>query len=126
MSGKAYTLTSEIGEQETVVEYCDLRHIPIVHIPIVHIPNEGKRSKAYGAQLKRAGMRRGFPDLFIPVPYGGFCGLLIEMKNGRGKTTPEQEKWLRELNSRGYKATVCVGADAAINEINEYLKRKGT
>ena len=67
--------SSEAAEQEAVVEYCDVRHIPIVHIP-----NEGKRSVSYAAQLKRAGMRKGFPDLFVPLAREGFHGLFVEMK----------------------------------------------
>ena len=44
--------SSEDAEQEAVVEYCDL-----LHIPIVHIPNEGKRSLSYAAILKKRSNR---------------------------------------------------------------------
>lgn len=110
--------SSEISEQIAVVEYCDLRHIPVVHIP-----NEGKRSVVYAANLKRAGMRPGFPDLFIPRVRGKYHGLFIEMKYGNGKTTADQEEWLRTLSGEGYAVRVCYGFDEAVRSIEAYLKK---
>lgn len=111
------TKASEISEQEVVVEYCDLRDIPIVHIP-----NEGKRSKSYGAQMKRAGLRKGFPDLFLPLARRGFHGFFIEMKADRGKVSPNQITWLKTLKGEGYATAVCYGADEAIKLINKYIE----
>lgn len=93
-------------------------------IPIVHIPNEGKRSAAYGAKMKRMGLRSGFPDLFVPLARGGYHGLMIEMKAEGGRATPDQKKWVAKLNSYGYRASVCVGADAAICEIGNYMQKE--
>lgn len=111
--------SNETAEQVAVVEYCELRNIPVVHIP-----NEGKRSLSYGAQLKRAGMRSGFPDLFIPRANGVYHGLMIEMKYGKGKTSKEQQEWLALLNASGYYAVVCYGFEEAVAEICKYLGRK--
>lgn len=109
---------TESGEQETVIEYCGYRGIEIVHIP-----NEGKRSARYGAELKRLGMRKGFPDLFLPKARKGFYGLFIELKRDvRSKPTKEQLNWIGKLNAEGYLATVCYGAEAAICEIENYFK----
>ncbi len=107
---------NEDGEQVAVIKYCDL-----MGIHAVHIPNEGKRSAAYGARMKRMGLRKGFPDLFFPIPMGGFHGLFIEMKAVGEKPTAEQRKWIAKLNAWGYRACVCVGADEAICEIRNYL-----
>ncbi len=116
MKANPYAPT-EGEEQAAVVQWCDL-----VHIPIVHVPNEGKRSARYGATLKRAGMRPGFPDLFIPVAKKEFHGLFIEMKVGKNKPTADQEKWINLLNANGYKAVVCYGYDQAVNTIIQYMK----
>ena len=77
-------IKTEDGEQEALIMYCDL-----AGIPVVHIPNEGKRSTAYGARMKRIGLRSGFPDLFFPVARGGFHGLFVEMKVGSNRATVE-------------------------------------
>ncbi len=103
--------------QETVVEFCDT-----LRIICVHIPNESKRSKAYGAKMKRMGLRKGFPDLFIPTARNGFHGLFIELKRDKlAHPTKEQLEWISHLNTEGYLAAVCYGVDAAIAEIKKYM-----
>ena len=111
--------SSEDAEQEAVVEYCDL-----LHIPIVHIPNEGKRSLSYAARMKKMGLRRGFPDLLVPLARGGYHGLFIEMKYGKNKTTKEQKEWLERLSAEGYACAVCYNAAEAIKTIESYNRRK--
>lgn len=111
--------SSEDAEQEAVVEYCDL-----LHIPIVHIPNEGKRSLSYAARMKRMGLRSGFPDLLVPLARGGYHGLFIEMKYGKNKTTKEQKEWLERLSAEGYACAVCYNASEAIKTIESYNRRK--
>lgn len=115
-AAQLYYRPNEDGEQMAVVEYCEL-----CGIDVVHIPNEGKRSAAYGARMKRMGLKKGFPDLEFPIPVGKYHGLYIEMKTKGGKLEPDQKRWLAKLNARGYRACVCVGADEAITEVNEYL-----
>lgn len=111
---------SETEEQIAVIEYCDLRGILCVHIP-----NEGKRSEISGAILKREGLRKGFPDLFFPIPSRGYHGLFIEMKSRSGKVSAEQDEWLKILSENGYAVRVCYSADAAIETITKYLQEKG-
>ena len=108
-------LSSEIYEQEVVVKYCLLHRIPIVHIP-----NEGKRNVAYAVMLKRIGLQKGFPDLFITRASRGFHGLFIEMKYGKGKPTKEQNEWLELLALEGYACAICYDADEAIKIIKKY------
>ena len=104
--------------QIAVVDFCEL-----MGIDIVHIPNEGKRSAAYGARMKRMGLRSGFPDLFfLPYPCQGLHGLFIELKTYGGTATANQKKWIAKLSARGYRAVVCVGADEAITEIRNYMQ----
>jgi len=108
--------SSEDAEQMAVIEYCDLKHIPIVHIA-----NEGKRSRAYGALLKKLGMREGFPDLFLPVACRGYHGFFIEMKYGKNKPTKDQVKWLSTLKAEGYATSICYSAEEAIKIIDLYM-----
>lgn len=115
-STREYLAPSEDGEQEAIVEYCRIRSIPIVHIP-----NESKRSKAYGAKLKRMGLSPGFPDLFIPRAVNGSHGLFIELKTAKGKTSEEQRGWILRLRAEGYEAYVCRGYDRTVAAIEYYL-----
>ena len=110
---------SEEEEQVAVVKWCKLHGVPVVHVP-----NEGKRSAAAGAALKRAGMQSGFPDLFIPKPVNGYHGLMIEMKVGKNKPTANQIEWLKTLAGEGYATCVRWGSDSTIQTIERYLTEK--
>ena len=112
------TIRTEAGEQEAIIAYCELKGIIGVHIA-----NEGKRSARNGAALKRMGLRKGFPDLFFPYARGGYQGGNIELNaTVKNRPTAAQMEWIGRLNAHGYYATVCYGADAAIQEIANYMK----
>lgn len=78
-------------------------------------------------RAKKAGMRAGFPDIFLPYPTQLYAGLFIELKRPiiKGQSKPvvskEQKEWIEYLNSVGYKAVVCYGANEAIQTICDYL-----
>lgn len=90
---------------------------------LYHIPNEGKRSKLAGYTLQLQGMRRGVPDICLPVARGGYHALYVEMKRLKGsKTSEDQRAWIDALNRAGNKAVICKGFDEAKAAIEEYLK----
>lgn len=91
---------------------------------LYHVPNEGKRSVSAGARLKAEGLKKGVPDLCLPVARGKYHGLYIELKAQGGRLTGEQAGWLSALNSQGYKAVLCVGYEAAADEIMRYLQEE--
>ena len=122
---------SEHQEQVEVVKY--LRRKKILHTAV---PNGGQRHKKTASDLKAEGVSAGYPDLIIEEPNKYYHGLRIELKrraktlkNGKKsvshtKVSQSQEKWLRELNERGYYAVVCYGADEAIEVIDEYMENR--
>lgn len=111
---------TEAQEQAAVVDFCALWGIEIVHVP-----NEGKRTLANGRQLARMGLRKGFPDLFIPIARKGYHGMFIELKRDiHCKATEHQQRWIKYLNEQGYYAVICYGADDAIQQIGKYFERK--
>ena len=42
---------------------------------LYHIPNEGKRSRATGGRLRAEGLKKGVPDVCLPVARGNCHGL---------------------------------------------------
>jgi hypothetical protein len=88
---------------------------------LVAIPNGGARHIAVARKLKAEGVKKGFPDLQLNLPRGGFAGLFIELKSLTGRTSPEQKEWLKRLNAGGNRAVVCKGWLAAQTEIINYL-----
>jgi hypothetical protein len=71
--------------------------------------------------MKAEGMRRGIPDLFLPLARHNYHGMFIEMKAERGRLTPEQKDFLAFANEAQYIYLVCYGADEAIEQIKWYV-----
>lgn len=107
----------EAIEQIKVIQYCDLRKLPVYHVP-----NGGSRNKLEAANLKRQGVRAGVPDLCFPVALRGYHGMYIEMKAGKNKTTDAQDDWLELLQRNGYYVAVCYGFDGARQVIDWYFE----
>ena len=89
---------------------------------LVAIPNGGLRNMPEAVNFKAEGVRRGFPDMILPVARKGYHSLAIELKRLHGgAVSPEQKGWLEALNNQGWLAVVCKGASEAIKTITEYL-----
>ena len=86
-----------------------------------HVPNEGKRSVYTGAELKRAGLKKGVPDVMLPVARKKYNGLAIELKAGSNKPTEDQKKWLTGLAKEGWLCYVCWGYEAAAAVLSDYM-----
>ena len=116
----------ETQEQIALMMWCEFQKNVHPELDLIfHILNEGKRSVRTGAELKRMGMKKGVPDICLPVPKGTYHGLWIELKADKTKrATKEQKEWLIKLTEQGYKAVVCYGADDAVTVIKEYLNLK--
>lgn len=84
-----------------------------------HVPNEGKRTN--GGLLKAAGLKKGVPDVCLPVPSGDFHALYIELKYGSNRVTREQDAYMALLERQGNKTVVCYSAQEAIEKILDYL-----
>lgn len=86
------------------------------------VPNGGARSAVTGARLKAEGVKRGVPDIWLPVARGGYHGLVIEVKAGKGRTTNEQRRWLAALTAEGWLALVCVGSKRKMRSSGIWMK----
>ena len=85
------------------------------------VPNAGKRSPRQGAWMKAEGLRAGVPDIVLPIARHGYNSLYIELKAGKNKATKIQCAYMDKLILENNLAVVCVGADAAIRQIECYL-----
>lgn len=114
---------TELTEQQAVIDWCDINSGRFPELKtIYHIPNEGRRSTIGGAALRKAGLKKGVPDLCLPVPRGGWHALYIEMKKDRScKCTKDQLAFQNILARQGNYCTVACGADEAILVIKWYL-----
>ena len=124
---RVVSVVPEDFEQELVMRWAEGQagnwpELALLH----HIPNGGKRGKSEAAKLKRMGVKRGVPDLCLPVPRGAFIGLYVEMKKlSGGRLSPEQRTWLNKLAAQGHMVTVAQGHEQAITVIRDYLAADG-
>lgn len=73
-------------------------------------------------KMKRAGYRKGFPDIAIFEPRGIYHGMFVELKCG-GKPKPDQISWINELCKRNYFA-VFVPSNLDFRKAQQWLENK--
>jgi len=84
--------------------------------------NGVKLTKGQAIKAKRCGMKKGVPDLHLPVASRGFHSLYIELKKKKGGVEePEQIARISRLNDEGNYALFCYGIAQAIDTIKWYL-----
>lgn len=88
---------------------------------LYHIKNETTEGKGRVAADRAMGVKKGVPDLCLPVPRGQYHGLYIEMKTETGRTSPEQDWWGERLLGQGYMWEVCHGWQSAVRVLEWYL-----
>lgn len=99
------------------------------------IPNGGLRDKITASKLKTEGVKKGVPDIFLPLPMPGYAGLFIELKRvasetrtaggakrRAGSASTEQEDWATALRHVGYGVTIAVGWREAAQQIQSYVE----
>jgi len=110
----------EDREQFAVIQYCDLKGIPVFHVP----NSTWTKSVMQRTKNSLLGVRSGVPDLFVLLPNIGT--LAIELKRAkekgkRGTVSTNQKIWIDLLNKvPGTDAHICHGAEEAIKVIESY------
>lgn len=92
---------------------------------LYHIKNETTEGKERVAADRAMGVKKGVPDLCLPVPRGEYHGLYIELKNETGRTSDAQKWWGEKLLEQGYMFEVCHGWQSAVRVLQWYLNLKG-
>lgn len=111
---------SEDQEQAEVIRWANAR--PWGQY-LLHIANETIGGRNRVLRNVALGVRKGVPDLLLPIPMHGFHGLWIEMKRADGGTPSKaQVAWITALNQMGHKAVLCHGAREAIAELTQYME----
>jgi hypothetical protein len=111
------------------------------------IPNGGFRDKITAGKLRAEGVKRGVPDVFLPVPAivrnpvqpmhrlepmtVPYCGLFVEMKRPKtanqrqGSTSDDQDEWIGYLRGAGYAVAVAFDWREAAKQIQSYIQSRG-
>ena len=87
-------------------------------VRIFAIPNGEKRSISVAKRLKKEGVKKGVPDLYIPA-----FKVWVEMKRVKGSvTSKEQKEWHAYLRNIGDTVILAKGATDASRQIMDYIK----
>jgi hypothetical protein len=116
--GKSKMKNQESKLQQACVTWFRLQYPNKI---IFAIPNGGNRNVITATILKREGVLKGIPDLFIAEPNNNYSGLFIEMKHGKNKPSKEQIDIMDKLRERGYKVELCYSFDTFVEMVKKYL-----
>lgn len=110
-------------------EACWERPAPVPQLAgLFAIHNQGHGDKVRGGRAKAEGVKRGVPDMMLPVPVGGLCGLFLELKLPKyknrkdGGRSLEQIEWAERLREQSYRVVTAYGWQEAVSELVRYLK----
>ena len=92
---------------------------------LYHIKNETTEGKERVAADRAMGVKKGVPDLCLPVPRGEYHGLYIELKSETGHASDAQEWWGEKLTGQGYFWEVCHGWQSAVRVLEWYMSLNG-
>ena len=115
---------SEEREQARFVRWCSIppvRDVAPALVWLFHVPNGGKRDAFVGAQMVALGVKRGVPDLLLPVARNRCHGLAIEFKSATGTTTEDQDRWLGHLQEECWWCDIARSAEEAREIVSHYL-----
>lgn len=125
MIGGKVMRQAEHNEQAALFAWAEWARLEHPELALLFaVPNGGARDVVTGARLKAEGVKRGVPDVWLPVARCGYLGAVIELKAGKGRPTKEQVAWLKALEEQGWLALVCVGCGAARDVLLQYLTGK--
>ena len=118
-----YGNPTEHDEQVALMTWVDLNGGILPEITLLFaIPNGTRTTPGVAHKMHLEGVKRGVPDLFLPVARGKFHGLFIEMKTKTGTLRPEQKQWATLLVRQGYAAVVCRSFEEARDALVRYLE----
>lgn len=93
------------------------------------IPNAGgytggfRKNKGRVLQMRKQGVKKGVPDIHLPVARRGWHSLYIEMKReDDDKLRPDQEKWAKKLREAGNAVVLASGFVDACDALVCYLR----
>jgi hypothetical protein len=119
---------SEHSEQCALFHQAALQQNVYPELKLLHaVPNGTRTTPGVAGKMKAEGVKKGVPDICLPVARGRYIGLYIEMKaiynsGKRGQTSPEQREWLNALAEQGHYTAVCYSAEEAWTVITAYLE----
>lgn len=116
---------TEHDEQSALFQWADTKQTAYPALALMFaIPNGTRTTPGVAKRMKAEGVKKGIPDICLPVARGDYHGMFIEMKMPGKYPRPEQREWINNLMEQGYCAIWCWGWERASEMIIDYLEGK--
>lgn len=114
----------EAWEQEQFFRWVYANQIKHPELQLCNASMNGvKVTPSLAAKMKAQGLRKGWPDIDLPVARGAHHGLRIELKRVKGGSVSGDQKRIHELlREQGYRVEVCKGWREAVVAVETYLE----
>ena len=86
------------------------------------VPNGGSRDKREAAIMKAEGITAGVSDLILNIRGGLHTQLAVEMKDVKGRQSPEQKRYQRYAEAVGIKYIICRSFQDFKDEVTNYIE----
>lgn len=125
MKRKSLQLKLLTSTEEELQRLCvDWFNLQYPNMIMWHTPNGARMQIGMAMKMKRMGMKKGVPDIFIAEPNGVWHGLFIELKREGGRCSDHQLDLMDSLAGRGYYVTTCYNFKEFMDVVNGYLKEE--
>ena len=128
MNPEQLAKTSEHSHQMAFFAWCQQQSVIYPKLKFAFaIPNGGARDKRTASNLKAEGVKKGVPDVFIPIAAHGCHGLWIEFKRpgtetqSEGRLSTEQKEFRDFVLSEKYGHFVAYSYSQAVDCVVRYL-----
>lgn len=109
----------ESGLQRACMKWMRLQYPRLM---MFAVPNGGYRNSREAAIMVSEGIRTGVSDLILLKACGGWHGLCVEMKYGKGRQTVSQMEFERIVTEEGYLYRVVRSFEEFRELIDNYVK----
>lgn len=89
---------------------------------IFAIPNGARMSMSQANKMKREGLKRGVPDVFVAYPSKLAHGLFLEFKSKGRYPEKEQREWMARLKSAGFDCAIVRDPIEAAEIVSKHLE----
>jgi hypothetical protein len=89
-----------------------------------HCASGGRRNPREASKFKLMLVIPGVPDIFIPIRNKNYSGLYIELKNAKGKPSPEQLAYMNAVTEQGFLCVMVNDLETYKRIVTEYLNER--
>lgn len=88
---------------------------------IIKIPNDTRGNYGWRRRMGKEGLSPGVPDVVCLYPVSPFSGLALEFKRPKGKTSKDQDQWLKRLSDAKWLTQIVYNVEMAVSVTESYF-----